>query len=60
MWQINDYKKWKDFALTKAARESISIDCAKLWNNAPEVIKSASTLACAKREIKKYCKLLEL
>ena len=53
-------KKWKDFALTKAARESISIDCAKLWNNAPEVIISASTLACAKREIKKYCKLLEL
>ena len=60
MCQINDNKKWKDFALTKAACESISIDCAKLRNNAPEVIKSASTLACAKREIKKYCKLLEL
>ena len=33
---------------------SISIDCAKLWNNAPTEIKNASTLAGAKREIKKF------
>ena len=53
-------KKWKDYALTKAARESISIDCAKLWNNAPAVIKNAPTLTSAKREIKKFCKSLEM
>ena len=52
-------KKWKDSAKSKAASESISIDSAKLWNNAPEVIKNAITLRGAKREIKKYCKLLE-
>ena len=52
-------KKWKDYALSKAARESISIDCAKLWNNAPDSIKNATTLVGAKREIMKFCKLLE-
>ena len=46
--------------MSKAARESISIDCAKLWNNAPLEIKNAPTLTGAKREIKKFCKLLQI
>ena len=41
-------------------KESISIDCAKLWNNAPEEIKNASTIFSAKREIKKFSRLLEI
>ena len=49
----NTTKMWKDSAKSKAASESISIDCAKLWNNAPEEIKNASTIFSAKREIKK-------
>ena len=53
-------RKWKDYASSKAARESISIDCAKLWNNAPAEIINARNLSCAKREIKKYCKSIEL
>ena len=53
-------RKWKDYASSKAARESISIDCAKLWNNAPGEIIIALNLSCAKREIKKYCKSIEL
>ena len=44
-------KNWKDFALTKAARESIGIDCARLWNIAPNAVKNAPTLVGAKREI---------
>ena len=52
--------KWKDYATSKAARESISIDCARLWNNAPSSIKNAPTLGSAKSEIKKFCKSLEL
>ena len=51
---------WKDSAKTKAASESLSIDAAKLWNNAPTEIKTAPTLRVAKKAIKKYCKLLEL
>ena len=33
---------------------------AKLWNNATDEIKNASTLRGAKREIKKFCKTLEI
>ena len=51
---------WKDSAKSKAACESISIDCAKLWNNAPVEIKNAKTIFCAKREIKKFCFLMEI
>ena len=50
---------WKDSAKTKAANESISIDSARLWNNAPPDIKNAHTLWTAKKAIKKYCKNLE-
>ena len=31
----NTTKLWKDIAKTKAGRESMGIDCARLWNNAP-------------------------
>ena len=58
--QIHHNKMWKDFALTKAARESIGIDCARLWNIAPNAVKNATTLVGAKREIKIFCKSLEL
>ena len=53
-------KKWKDYAKTKAASESIGIDCAKLWNSAPLEIKNANTLYGAKIEIKKFCRLIEI
>ena len=53
-------KKWKDTAITKAARESIGIDCAKLWNIAPISVITAPTLVSAKREIKMFCKSLEI
>ena len=52
-------KMWKDSSKSKAASESISIDSARLWNCAPADIKNATTLSGAKREIKKFCKLLE-
>ena len=53
-------KLWKDSAKTKVASESFSIDAAKLWNNATDEIKNALTLRGAKREIKKFCKTLEI
>ena len=56
----NTMKMWKDSAKTKAARESMSIDCAKLWNAAPLQIKNANTKATAKREIKKFAMTLEI
>ena len=52
-------KVWKDTAKTKAASESISIDCAKLWNHAPAEVKNAPTLWAAKKAIKKHCKQFE-
>ena len=51
---------WKDISKTKAASESISRDCAKLWNSAPETITNAPNLYGAKRMIKIYCRTLEL
>ena len=53
-------KKWKDHAKTKAARESMSIDCARLWNFAPPEVTNAVNLAAAKREIKKFSRTLEI
>ena len=53
-------KLWNDEANSTAAKLSFSRDTAKLWNNAPEKVTNAANLSCAKREIKKYCKLLEL
>ena len=53
-------KQWKDSAKTKAASESLSIDAERLWNNATVEIKNAPTLRGAKREIKKFCKTLQM
>ena len=53
-------KLWNDEANLTAAKLSFSRDTAKLWNNAPDKITNAANLSWAKREIKKYCKLLEL
>ena len=51
-------RQWNDSAKYKASEMSCSRDCAKLWNDVPLQIKSAKTLSCAKREIKKYFKTL--
>ena len=53
-------KEWKDDYKTKAASENVSRDTARLWNNAPTVIKMALSLRKAKSEIKKYVKTLEI
>ena len=55
----NTTKKWKDSAKTKAARESMSIDCTRLWNIDPPEITNAVTKCAAKREIKKFARTLE-
>ena len=47
----NTTKKWKDSAKMKAARESMSIDCARLWNIGPPEITNAVTKCAAKREL---------
>ena len=38
----------------------MSIDYAKLWNNAPTEVKNATKKASAKKEIKKFTMTLEL
>ena len=53
-------KMWNDNAKTKAARESMSIDCARLWNIAPAEITKAESKSAAKREIKKFARILEI
>ena len=53
-------KEWKDDYKTKAASENVSRDTARLWNNAPTVIKMALSLSKAKSEIKKYVRTLEI
>ena len=58
--RLNTNKKWKDYAKTKAASVSMSIDCARLWNLAPSVVTNAETKFTAKREIKKFSRSLEL
>ena len=55
----NTTKLWKDIAKTKAGRESMGIDCARLWNNAPLTITLAVNKTTAKMEIKKYCRTLQ-
>ena len=52
-------KKWKDCAKSKAGRESMGIDCARLWNLAPPEITNADSKFTAKREIKKFARTLQ-
>ena len=56
----NTTKLWKDSAKSKAARENMSIDSARLWNIAPPNITNAVTQTAAKREIKKFSRTFEL
>ena len=51
-------KERKYNSKTKAASESISRYCAKLWNSAPVKITTAPTLIGAKILIKTYCRTL--
>ena len=53
-------KLWKDNARTKSGSSSFSIDTAKIWNQCPELIKTASSIGIAKKAIKKYCVTFEL
>ena len=53
-------RKWNQDAKSNAAKESFSRNAAKLWNTAPETIKSARNLSLAKKEIIKYCKTLPI
>ena len=58
--RINTERKWKESSNSKAASISFSRDAARRWNAAPVNIKSAVTLTKAKKEVKSFCKLLEL
>ena len=49
---------WKEDGKTVSARESFSRSTAKLWNQAPQVLKEAATLPLAKKQIKLYCQSL--
>ena len=45
---------------TKLARSSFGKDASRIWNQAPEEIKTANSLFLAKRLIKEHCKLLPI
>ena len=53
-------RKWNQDAKSTAAKESFSRNAAKLWNNAPQCIKTAKSLTSAKKEIRKYCGTLPI
>ena len=53
-------RKWNQDAKSAAAKESFSRNAAKIWNAAPQCIKSAKCLNAAKNEIKKFCKTLPI
>lgn len=42
------------------AKKSFTIDAAKVWNKASEKIRTAKTLATAKKAIKAHCKTLPI
>ena len=52
------HRKWNEDARTTAASESFSRNGAKLWNVAPDAIKSARKIAEAKRLINAFCNSL--
>ena len=53
-------KEWKDHAKSKVVCESHCLDTAKLWNNATQEIKNASTLGIVKSAIKIFARTLEI
>ena len=44
----------------KITESSFNTDAARIWNTAPDEIRCATTLAAAKKEIKKYAKSLPI
>ena len=42
------------------SQSSYNIDAARVWNNAPEKIRSAASISLAKNFIKEHCKLLPI
>ena len=42
-------------AIIKCAQESFTNDAARLWNQAPDDVKTAASLGIAKSHIKKLC-----
>ncbi len=42
------------------AKKSFTCDAAKLWNKAPEKIRTSKTLRIAKKAIREYCKSLSI
>ena len=59
MMRLNTTKNWNDCAKSKAGRESMGIDCARLWNLAPTEITNADKKCAAKREIKKFARTFQ-
>ena len=55
--RTND-RVFKTSTRLKMSEASFNIDAAKVWNAAPLVIRNSTTLAEAKRCIKKYAKSL--
>ena len=53
-------RKWNQDTKSTAAKESFSRNAAKLWNSAPETVKTAKNLSFAKKEIKGHCKMLPI
>ena len=50
--------KWIEFGTSNKAKNSFLGDATRLWNQAPEEIKTTRTIMSAKRAIKKYCMTL--
>ena len=42
------------------AKKSFIFDAAKVWNKAPEKIRTSKTLTTAKKAIQEYCKSLPI
>ena len=56
----NQSRVFNDIARLKLSKSSFNIDLAKIWNRAPEEVKSATTLISAKKAIKKFSKSLPI
>ena len=48
--RVTTERLWNDSAHSKASEISFSRDMGKLWNDAPQIVKSAKTLRSAKKE----------
>ena len=53
-------RKFNQDAKSTAAKESFSRNATKLWNSAPQCIKTPKSLSAAKKEIIKYCSTLPI